>query len=275
MQRGSRELELQGKTVPVKVAGNMQTKPHIHAVRQLIRFIVLSLFALLSATEPLSGQKIGLSSPFEAYTPNVSVSYTYYDGRFDSSQPVTFDGEITDELRLKQQVVGARLSQQVWSRVQLHADAGIVENELAGSRFDSGPAYGGGIHVLLHPDPTFYLMAIGSFLWHDTVERRGDSDTEMQIRNDWQTGFLIGREGDAQPLLGEEITGSRTYVGVVYSARKFHLDSDASETFQHERYAGVIGLAGIQLDVGHRFGLAFEGHLGAAAGASGWLYYRF
>ena len=243
-----------------------------------LRFIVPVVIAagtLLAAAAPLAAQKIGLADPFDAPGPEFSFGYTYFEGPFEGTGPVTIDGSQSDELRLKQQVVEARIAQQFFSRVLAHIDAGIAENRLEGARFESGPVYGGGLQVLLTPEPTFYLKGIGQFRVHETVERRGASDTEMRIRNDWQAGFLLGREGEAQPLLGEEITGSRTYVGAVYSAREFRVRSDRTENFEHRRFAGVIGLVGIQLDVGERFGLAVEGHAGAASGGSGWIYYRF
>ncbi len=231
--------------------------------------------ALLILVVPVSAQKVGLTDPFDVPTPEISFGYTYFEGLYDGAGPVDFEGQETDELRLKQQVVGGRIAQQFFSRFLIHIDAGIAENRLENTRFENSPVYGGGLQVLLVPNREFYLKGIGQFALHDTVELRGSSDTEMQIRNDWQAGFLIGREGDAQPLLGEEITGSRTYLGAVYSAREFRVHSNRAETFEHKRLAGLIGLVGIQLDVGDHFGLAVEGHLGAASGGSGWLYYRF
>lgn len=238
-------------------------------------FQVLATAALFAMTVPVSAQKIGLTDPFDVPMPEISFGYTYFEGRYDTSGSIDFEGHERDELRLKQQVVGGRISQQFFSRFLLHLDAGIAENRLDGTRFENSPVYGGGLQVLLVPNREFYLKGIGQLMVHDTVELRGGDDTRMQIRNDWQVGFLVGREGDAQPLIGEEITGSRTYVGAVFSAREFEVHANQTETFQHTRLAGLVGLAGIQLDVGERFGFAVEGHLGAATGGSGWLYYRF
>jgi hypothetical protein len=243
-----------------------------------LRKVAATVFAVgffLAASAPVYAQKIGLTDPFDAPWPRISFGYTYFDGAYDAPGTVTVEGNESDRFRLKQHIVGVRVSQQVFSRLHVHADGGIAENRLDGSRFESGTVYGGGIQVLLHDDPNFYLLGVGQGLVHDTVELRRDSSTELEVRNDWQAGFIIGSEGDRQPLLGDEITGSRTYIGVLYSAREFDVRSDRTESFEHRRLAGLIGLIGIQLDVGNRFGVAAEGHAGAATGGSGWIYYQF
>jgi len=236
-------------------------------------FLLGAVFA--ASTTWLPGQKAGMADPFDAIGPMVSLGYTYLEGDFEGTRSTDFGGDDSDVLQLQQHVAGARVTQQFFGRVQLHADAGIIQNRLDGRRFEHGGAYGGGVQVLLLPDPSLYLKWAASFLAHDKVSLRGDDAIEMRIRDDWQTGFLLGREGGPQPLLGEEVSGSRTYVGVMYSGREFRLRYDGGDTFEQKDYAGFRGLVGIQLDVGNQAGLAVEGQLGASSGVSGWIYYRF
>ncbi len=237
--------------------------------------IVAALAVLLTTVAPLSAQKVGLTDPFDAVGPSVSLGYMFLEGDFDGSTAQTLDGSASDSFKLRQQVVSGRIAQQVGGRFQGYIDVGIAENRLSGARFESGGMYGGGLHVLLLPDPHLYLKWVSSFHWHEEVGLRRDSDTRMQIRNDWQTGFLLAREGGPQPLFGEEITGSRTYIGGVYSGREFRLRADGSDTYEPEDWSGLRGLVGIQFDLGRNAGIAVEGHLGSAKGGSGWIYYRF
>ncbi len=241
---------------------------------RLLRLLAPAAVFLLGAF-PLGAQKAGLIDPFDAIGPVVLFGYTYMEGDFEGTRSTDFRGANSDVLRLQQHIASARVAQQFFGRVELYADAGMVQNRLEGSRFENGGAYGGGAQVLLLPDPSLYLKWVGSFLVHDEVSLRSDDDIRMRVRNDWQTGFLLGREGGPQPLLGEEITGSRTYIGVLYSGREFRLRYEGEDYFEQKDFAGFRGLVGIQLDVGNRAGIAFEGQLGAATGLSGWMYYRF
>ncbi len=240
-----------------------------------LRCVLFPAAVFAVATVSLPAQKAGLIDPFDAIGPVVLFGYTYMEGDFEGTRSTDFRGANSDVLRFQQHVASARVSQQLFGRLQVYADAGMVQNRLESSRFENGGAYGGGAQVLLLPDPSLYLKWVGSFLVHEEVSLRADDDIHMRVRNDWQTGFLLGREGGAQPLLGEEITGSRTYIGVLYSGREFRLRYEGEDHFEQKDFAGFRGLVGIQLDVGNRAGIAFEGQLGASTGLSGWMYYRF